>query len=130
MFIFLLVLMVLVLFVFIALVKYKNIDIWFFSYIKSSFSKKTTSKPKHIMFCFVDHFEPQWHKSDAERRPTPRPSSFSELPFISGNLVHTYIDQDFRNSSRSGTSVHVRSLCAYLIRCEAENRTWPRYLPK
>ena len=66
MFIFLLVLMVLVLFVFIALVKYKNIDIWFFSYIKSSFSKKETSKPKHIMFCFVDHFEPQWHKPSYE----------------------------------------------------------------
>ncbi len=35
-------------------------DIWFFNYLVSIFKKTTTSGTKHIMFCFVDHYEPQW----------------------------------------------------------------------
>ncbi len=51
---------------FVGVIRYKNMDIWICSYIKGMVLKKTTSKPKHIMFCFVDHFEPQWHKPSYE----------------------------------------------------------------
>ena len=35
-------------------------DIWFFSYIRSLLSRPEVKGPIHVMFCFVDHFEPQW----------------------------------------------------------------------
>ena len=45
--------------------RYKNIDIWILSYLLSLFSKKQrASGAVHIMFCFVDHFEPQWNTND------------------------------------------------------------------
>lgn len=40
--------------------KKKNMDIWFMPYLKGKLFKEKTNKPKHIMFCFVDHYEPQW----------------------------------------------------------------------
>ena len=40
--------------------KMKNMNIWFMPYVKHVLSKKKTEKTKHIMFCFVDHYEPQW----------------------------------------------------------------------
>ncbi|MEQ1635337.1 MAG: hypothetical protein ABL903_01520 [Methylococcales bacterium] len=47
------------------ILKTKNIDIWIVSYIKASFKKTTvTDGPIHIMFCFVDHYEPQWAIKD------------------------------------------------------------------
>ena len=41
-------------------------DIWLISYVRQLCRKNKTVKPKHIMFCFVDHFEPQWHKPSYE----------------------------------------------------------------
>ena len=41
-------------------------DIWLLSYVRQLFGRSKTVKPKHIMFCFVDHFEPQWHKPSYE----------------------------------------------------------------
>lgn len=46
--------------VFYKILKMKNMENWFFSYLKGRFSQQKTNKPKHVMFCFVDHYEPQW----------------------------------------------------------------------
>lgn len=45
---------------FIFVLKKKNMHTWFGSYLKGLFNKPKHSGPKHIMFCFVDHYEPQW----------------------------------------------------------------------
>lgn len=45
--------------------KTKNIDIWVISYLRAIFTKKPiVDGPTHIMFCFVDHYEPQWAIKD------------------------------------------------------------------
>lgn len=46
--------------------KFKNMDVWFFSYIKQIFSRPKVNGPVHVMFCFVDHYEPQWRNDDIE----------------------------------------------------------------
>lgn len=46
--------------------RHKQMDIWLLSYVRQLFGRSKTVKPKHIMFCFVDHFEPQWHKPSYE----------------------------------------------------------------
>lgn len=38
----------------------KNMHTWFYSYLKGLLFKPKHNGPKHIMFCFVDHYEPQW----------------------------------------------------------------------
>src|SRR5687768_17397594 len=39
----------------------KNMLIWIGNYIKQRLaSKPKVSGPVHVMFCFVDHYEPQW----------------------------------------------------------------------
>ena len=53
--------------VFIYAIKKKNMDSWLFPYI----ARVLTGKPSvdgttHVMFCFVDHFEPQWRNKDIE----------------------------------------------------------------
>ena len=61
-----LVLFVLGLVAFWMILKKKNMDIWFVSYIKQLFNKPKVNGPIHVMFCFVDHFEPQWNNNDLE----------------------------------------------------------------
>jgi hypothetical protein len=42
----------------------KNVGIWLSSYIKQCFNEKHMPGrvgPIHILFCFVDHFEPRWN---------------------------------------------------------------------
>jgi hypothetical protein len=48
------------------ILKLKNMDIWFFSYMKQLFKKPKVDGPIHVMFCFVDHYEPQWRNDDIE----------------------------------------------------------------
>jgi len=49
---------------------YKNLNIWLGSYIKQEFrrlfQRQSLSKPAHIIFCFVDHFEPDWNHADSQ----------------------------------------------------------------
>lgn len=40
--------------------KKKNMDIWLLSYLKGLINKPKADKPIHVLFCFVDHYEPQW----------------------------------------------------------------------
>lgn len=48
---------------------YKNIHIWLGSYLKQRlaqwFAAAKVVRPTHVIFCFVDHFEPDWHSADA-----------------------------------------------------------------
>jgi hypothetical protein len=45
--------------------KKKNMDIWITAYVSQHIKKKeVTTKPVHILFCYVDHYEPQWQKVD------------------------------------------------------------------
>jgi len=48
----------------------KNIHIWLGNYIAQELKRfmrpQPLPKPKHILFCFVDHYEPEWHHADAE----------------------------------------------------------------
>jgi len=41
-------------------------DIWFFSYINQVLSRPKVEEPIHVLFCFVDHYEPQWRNDDIE----------------------------------------------------------------
>ncbi|WP_193408708.1 hypothetical protein [Thalassotalea crassostreae] len=46
-----------------AIIVKKNLHLWLPHYLKRKLLvKKTTQQPVHLMFCFVDHFEPQWGK--------------------------------------------------------------------
>ena len=49
---------------------FKNTHIWISGYIKQSILRVVkpirSAKPVHVMFCFVDHFEPEWNKADDE----------------------------------------------------------------
>lgn len=58
----------LVVILFLSAVKKKNMDSWLWPYIKQSLfgSSLQTEKTQHVMFCFVDHFEPQWRNDDLE----------------------------------------------------------------
>ncbi|MCG8314453.1 MAG: hypothetical protein MI976_14695 [Pseudomonadales bacterium] len=58
-------------------VRGKNMDIWLIAYIKHHLNRKTKpSGPIHVMFCFVDHYEPQWETSgddiETERKRVDR----------------------------------------------------------
>lgn len=44
--------------------KFKNMEMWFFPYLKQLLNKPKVDGPIHVMFCFVDHFEPQWKNRD------------------------------------------------------------------
>ena len=43
------------------MLKKKNIHLWIGSWIIKDW-KETTKEPIHIVFCFADHFEPQWSR--------------------------------------------------------------------
>ena len=46
-------------------IKKKNMDIWLWGYISHHITKKTAhDDPTHVLFCFVDHYEPQWKTDD------------------------------------------------------------------
>lgn len=40
--------------------KSRNMTNWLPDYIRHKLAKSVVSGPRHIMFCFVDHYEPQW----------------------------------------------------------------------
>jgi hypothetical protein len=74
------------------IVKAKNIDIWIASYSVAALRKKVVAdKPVHIMFCFVDHYEPQWAIKDnitTERKRVDR--WMRDYP----ELCKTHVDAD------------------------------------
>ena len=51
-------------------VRQKNLHIWIAPYLQQEVSRKNkrrSGRPVHIIFCFVDHFEPAWKKPNLER---------------------------------------------------------------
>jgi len=64
--IFVFILILVLLFSFWKVLKLKNMDIWFFSYLVQVFNRPKVSGPIHVLFCFVDHYEPKWRIDDIE----------------------------------------------------------------
>ena len=48
-----------------AMLRARNMQIWIGSYLRRRLPR-VTDRPVHVMFCFVDHFEPGWHGADIE----------------------------------------------------------------
>ncbi len=46
-----------------ALLRSRNMEIWIGSYLRRP-RVTATPGPVHVMFCFVDHFEPMWHGAE------------------------------------------------------------------
>lgn len=43
----------------------KNVHLWLPQYIAQTLAlRKKAPAPRHILFCFVDHFEPDWNEAD------------------------------------------------------------------
>jgi len=61
---FFLILLVLGMLAFWLVLKKKTMDIWLFSYLKNVLNRPKVEGPVHVMFCFVDHYEPQWKNPD------------------------------------------------------------------
>lgn len=62
--------------------KKKNMDIWFFSYIKNVLVRPEVKGPTHVMFCFVDHYEPQWRNDDLEIERARVDRWFKDYPLM------------------------------------------------
>jgi hypothetical protein len=56
-----------------ALLRSRNAHLWFGSWLRRRVPAPGTG-PVHVLFCFVDHFEPMWHGGDliAQRRRVDR----------------------------------------------------------
>ena len=44
-------------------IRARNMDIWLGSYLRRP-KRSAVQGPVHVMFCFVDHFEPNWRRVD------------------------------------------------------------------
>lgn len=92
----------------IMIIRKKNMHIWLGSYIKRKLKgKPKVEGPTHIMFCFVDHYEPQWGKPESietERYRVDRwhkdyPALFGHIKDADGCLPkHTYFypEEEYR----------------------------------
>lgn len=45
-------------------VRARNMHIWLGSYLRRRKPAPPTDRPVHVLFCFVDHFEPNWGRPD------------------------------------------------------------------
>ena len=50
------------------LLRARNMQVWIGSYLRRRVPR-VSDRPVHVMFCFVDHYEPMWHGADL---PTQR----------------------------------------------------------
>ncbi|MFQ3192103.1 MAG: hypothetical protein ACI936_003254 [Paraglaciecola sp.] len=70
---------------FVLVLKKKNIDVWFIPYLKGVLFRPTTKSKKHVMFCFVDHYEPQWgNVSGIEQERFRVDRWHNEYPVVAG----------------------------------------------
>ncbi|RKF14566.1 hypothetical protein DBZ36_17160 [Alginatibacterium sediminis] len=62
---------------------------WIFSYLKNRFSPKAkVNGPTHILFCFVDHYEPQWGKTTTYEQECERVDRWHrDYPKVAGKFV-------------------------------------------
>jgi hypothetical protein len=41
----------------------KNMSVWLWPYVRGRLRRRSVpSRPTHVLFCFVDHYEPQWQR--------------------------------------------------------------------
>jgi hypothetical protein len=71
------------------IIRQKNMQNWLGHYIRHLLRKPAAvTGPKHILFCFVDHFEPQWGKQITLQQERARVDRwFNEYPAIAGQFV-------------------------------------------
>lgn len=62
------------------ILKAKYMDNWIFPYIKQIISRPNVKETKHVLFCFVDHYEPQWRNDDIEIERARVDRWFNEYP--------------------------------------------------
>jgi len=77
-------------FAFVLILRKKNIDIWFLPYLNSILFKPKAkdNQTKHVMFCFVDHYEPQWKNRDNIEKERARVDRwYSDYPAVAGKHV-------------------------------------------
>ena len=44
-------------------IRSKNMAVWLWPYVRGRLRRRATpSRPTHVLFCFVDHYEPQWQR--------------------------------------------------------------------
>lgn len=47
------------------LLRARNAQTWFLNYLRADWrATEQIAGPRHVMFCFVDHYEPQWRRPD------------------------------------------------------------------
>jgi len=66
------------------LAKQKAIHIWIGSYIVHTMRRLLTSKPEttHIIFCWVDHFEPMWNKVEQSQQQARLQAWIHDYPVL------------------------------------------------
>ena len=90
-----------------ALARRKNMTIWLPDYVRGAWRRREpVAGPTHVMFCFVDHFEPQWRRPDyatecarVERWATEYPKLCAGRGDADGRApVHTffYPEEEYR----------------------------------
>lgn len=42
----------------------RNAHVWIVNFIRADWRAPASSGPKHLLFCFVDHYEPRWRNAD------------------------------------------------------------------
>jgi hypothetical protein len=75
------------------LVYRKNMNVWLWEYLRGCLQRKPAYQgPTHVMFCFVDHFEPQWARVPYEQERARVERWHREYPL----LCATHRDSDGR----------------------------------
>jgi hypothetical protein len=84
--IFLFVLFIVGFLLFLLVLRKKNMHIWFVQYCLGKVTKKTNkNKTTHVMFCFVDHYEPQWkNPNDIEKERARVERWYCDYPSVAG----------------------------------------------
>lgn len=73
---------------------YKNIDQWIWSYLRQELKRRINLKrvvrPIHLLFCVVDHFEPDWNHADEQTQRKRVDRWVSGYPAIAGRHKDAY----------------------------------------
>ncbi|MDP5141553.1 hypothetical protein ORJ00_02210 [Rheinheimera baltica] len=74
--------------VFWAIVRQKNMENWLGNYIRHILKRQVpVNGPKHVLFCFVDHYEPQWGRQISIEQERARVDRwFNDYPAVAGQF--------------------------------------------
>lgn len=81
--------LLLVTIILVLIIRQKNMQNWLFNYIRHLLQRPAKlNGPKHILFCFVDHYEPQWGKQISLQQERSRVDRwFNEYPAIAAQFT-------------------------------------------